>query len=104
MSRLGNIQESYGKQVTIAVANTYSSTVLGSDALPKNALIIASPVVTDSHGTHDIGTYTMLMTDNFGEAVRLTYTMQEGNGLTTEPTNPDILKLTIYTTLFRYIY
>lgn len=95
MSRLGNIQESYGKQVTIAVANTYSSTVLASDALPKNALIIASPVVTDSHGTHDIGTYTMLMTDNFGEAVRLTYTMQEGNGLTTEPTNPDILKLSI---------
>ena len=95
MSRLGNIQESYGKQVTIAVANTYSSTVLSSDALPKNALIIASPVVADSHGTHDIGTYTMLMTDNFGEAVRLTYTMQEGNGLITEPTNHDILKLSI---------
>ena len=95
MSKLGNIQESYGKQVTIAVANTYSSTVLASDALPKNALIIASPVVTDSQGIHDIGTYTMLMTDNFGEAVRLTYTIQEGNGLVTDTTNPDILKLSI---------
>lgn len=95
MSRLGNIQQSYGKQVTIAVANTNGSTVLASEVLPKNALIIASPVVTDNQIVYDSGTYSMVMTDANGEAVRLTYTIKEGSGLYANSSNPDILKLGI---------
>ena len=96
MSKLGNIQESYGKQITIAIANTYSSTVMGSTSLPKNALIISSPIVTDEQeNVYDYGTYNMIMTDNYGNPVRLTYTIQQGNGLSVDKLNDDILKLNI---------
>lgn len=94
MSKLGNIQESYGKPITIAVANTYSSTVLASTALPKNALIITAPITVDQQGNvYDFGTYNMIMTDNIGNSVRLTYTIQQGNGLNIDAVNNDILKL-----------
>lgn len=92
MSKLGNVQESYGKQFMIAVANTYGENVLASTSLPKNTLIISSPV--DSNG-NDIGTYNMIITDNFGNPVRLTYTIQQGNGLSVDNSNTDILKLNI---------
>lgn len=96
MSKLGNIQESYGKPIIIAVANTNSSTVLGSTALPKNALIISSPLTEDSQGNvYDLGTYNMIMTDNYGNPVRLTYTIQQGNGLNVDSSNTDIIRLDV---------
>lgn len=96
MSKLGNIKESYGKQITFAVANTYSSNVLTSTSLPKNALIISSPTITDVQGNvHDYGTYGVIITDNVGNPVRLTYTIQQGNGLGADSSNSDILKLNI---------
>ena len=92
MSKLGNIKESYGKQINIAVANTNGENVLASTILPKNNLIIASPVDADAN---DIGTYAIFITDNNGTPIRLSYTIQTGNGLTTDETNGDIIKLSI---------
>ena len=78
MSKLGYISKSYGKQINIAVANTYSYNVLSGSNLPDNALIITSNV--NEYG-EDTGTYSMVATDYEGTPVRLTYTIQEGNGL-----------------------
>lgn len=92
MSKLGNIQESYGKQINIAVANTFGENVLASTQLPKNNIIIASPVDADAN---DIGTYALFVTDYEGNAVRLTYTIQPGNGLRIDNDNTDIIKFDI---------
>lgn len=92
MSELGNINKSLGKQVNISVANTYSENVLNSKVLPTNTLIISSPI--DNNG-NDIGTYCLLVTDNNGTGVRLSYTIQPGNGLNIENENTDVLKLDI---------
>ena len=78
MSKLGYIKESYGKSFTSAIANTYSFNVLGSaEGLPRNTFIVASNI--DENG-YDTGTYSLLITDPYGNPVRLTYTLQEGNG------------------------
>ena len=78
MSKLGYIQESFGKQFNIAISNTYGYNVLGGNNLPSNTLIISSPVDEDNN---DIGTYSLLVTDYLGTPIRLSYTIQEGNGL-----------------------
>lgn len=92
MSKLGNISESFGKQIGIAIANTNGENVLASTILPKNNIIISSPVDADAN---DIGTYAMFITDNNGVPVRLSYTIQTGNGLNVDPNNADVVKLTI---------
>ena len=92
MSRLGNIKETYGKQIGISIANTNGENVLASQLLPKNNIIIASPVTDDAN---DIGTYVMLVTDNDGTPVRLTYVIEPGNGLNIDTNNTDIIKLDI---------
>lgn len=92
MSELGNVNKSFGKQINISVANTYSNNVLNSAVLPKNTLIISSPVDANNN---DIGTYCLLITDNNGKAVRLSYTLQTGNGLNVDNLNEDIIKLDI---------
>lgn len=78
MSKLGYISNIVGKQLNLAVANTYSQNVLDGSNLPSNSIIISSPI--DSNG-NDIGTYSMLATDNEGNPIRLTYSISEGNGL-----------------------
>lgn len=78
MSNLGYIEKSYGKSINIAVANTYSYNVLSSGNLPDNTIIISSPI---NENNEDTGTYSVLMTDYKGQPVRLTYTLQEGNGM-----------------------
>ena len=92
MSRLSNIKETYGKQIGISIANTNGENVLASTLLPKNNIIIASPVNADAN---DIGTYAMFMTDNEGTPVRLTYVIEPGNGLNIDTNNTDIIKLDI---------
>ena len=77
MSQLGYIYNSYGTQFNIAVANTYAFNILNSNSnLPTNTIIISAP-----YDNKDIGSYSLLATDNDGNPVRLTYTIQEGNGL-----------------------
>lgn len=72
MSKLNDIHSSYGKSFGIAVANTYSYTVLNATALPKNTVIVSSS---------EDGKASLLVTDNFGTAARLTYNILDGNGL-----------------------
>lgn len=92
MSNLGNIKQSYGKQIGISIANTNGTNILASTILPKNNLIIASPIDTDAN---DIGTYALFMTDNNGVPIRLSYTIKPGNGLNIDENNSDIIKLSI---------
>lgn len=78
MSKLGDIYSNYGKHFNIGIANTYGENVLSGSNLPKNSLIISAPI--DDEG-EDIGLYSLFATDSEGFPVRLTYTIQEGNGL-----------------------
>ena len=89
MSKLGYIYSSYGKQFNIGIANTYGVNVLSGSNLPKNSLIISSPL---DKSENDIGIYSLFAVDNEGKAVRLTYTIQEGNGIKYEN---DTIKLSI---------
>lgn len=89
MSRLGYIQNSYGNEFKVAIANTSSNIVLNGSNLPANTVIIASPV---NEYNDDTGSYSLIITDYKGTPVRLSYTISEGNGLHIKN---DILKLSI---------
>ena len=78
MSKLGYISKSYGSSFNVAIANTYGFNVLSGNNLPLNSLIVASPI---DDNNDDTGTYSLLVTDNYGNPIRLTYTIKEGNGI-----------------------
>ena len=78
MSKLGNIESSYGQQFNIGIANTYSYNILSGTNIPKNIIIISSPIDDENN---DIGTYSLMCTDSLGNPIRLTYCIKEGNGL-----------------------
>jgi len=78
MSKLGYIQNSYGKQFNIGISNTYATNILSGTNLPGNMLIISSPIDEDNN---DIGYYSILVTDSYGNPIRLTYTISQNNGL-----------------------
>ena len=78
MSKIGYIFKSYGSSFNAAVANTYGYIVLNGNNLPANSLIISSPV--DENG-NDVGSYSLIVTDYLSNPVRLTYTIEEGNGI-----------------------
>lgn len=82
MSKLGNIQRSYGKQFTIAIANSYVDNVLNANMLPKNAIIISSPYDTTTY--EDLGTPSIIATDNDGVGVLVTKSIAANNGLVYE--------------------
>lgn len=89
MSKLGYIYSSYGKQFNIGIANTYGVNVLSGSNLPKNSIIISSPL---DKSENDIGIYSLFAVDDEGKSVRLTYTLQEGNGIKYEN---DTIRLSI---------
>ena len=62
MSKIGNIKLSYVKQFNTAIANTYSN-------LSSNI----------NENFEDIGSYSMIATDNEGNHVRLTYCKKQCN-------------------------
>lgn len=92
MSKLGNIYLSYGKELKLSVANTYSNIILSGSNLPVNSIIISSNV---DDMNNDTGTYSLIATDNDGNPVRLTYCIKPGNGLGLSDTDTDILELKI---------
>lgn len=93
MSKLGNVNNSFGKQLNISIANTYSYILMNSTNLPSNTIIISSAV--NNYNIDDIGSYSMVVTDNEGNPVRLTYCIQEGNGLQVSDNNKDVIYLNI---------
>lgn len=92
MSKLGNIYLSYGKELKLSVANTYSNIILSGSNLPVNSIIISSNV---DDMNNDTGTYSLIATDNDGNPVRLTYCIKPGNGLGLSDTDADVLELKI---------
>lgn len=90
MSKLHDIQNSYGNNFSIIVANTYSYNIMNASGLPKSSIIIAAPF--DKNSYEDVGKYSMIVTDYEGNPVRLTYSFETGNGLKFEN---DQLKFTI---------
>ena len=92
MSKLGNIYLSYGKELKLSVANTYSNIILSGSNLPVNSIIISSNV---DEVNNDTGTYSLIATDNDGNPVRLTYCIKPGNGLGLSDTDADVLELKI---------
>lgn len=77
-TQLGNITKIYGRPHSSTVSNLTGNDILSASNLKPNTLIISSP--TDINCL-DIGTHSILATDGDGKAVRLTYTIQPGNGL-----------------------
>ena len=79
MSQLGNIQTTYGKSFSIAVANTTAENISYSSNLPKNTIIISAPC--DKSTYEDINGAALLVTDNNGEPILLSKSLIEGSGL-----------------------
>ena len=67
MTQTGNINNTYGNSITVAVANTYMRNVLESSYLPKSALLIANEYANGE----DIGHASLLVTDYGGKAAKL---------------------------------
>lgn len=78
MSRLNNIQSSYGKSFSFAIANTYSYNVMNASKLPASTMIVSSQL---DNAYEDLGQHSVIVTDIDGNPVRLTYDITEGNGL-----------------------
>lgn len=76
---LNNIRNSYGNAFEVIVANANSETVLNSNqTLPKSSLIIAAEYNKLTY--EDTGNNSLLITDSYGNPVRLTYQIETGNG------------------------
>jgi hypothetical protein len=77
-TQLGNVTQIYGHKHNTTVTNLNGETIMSSAYLNKNTIIISSP---QSINKEDIGTYSLFVTDSEGQPVRLSYTIQPGNGL-----------------------
>ena len=77
-TQLGNVTQIYGHKHNTTVTNLNGETIMSSTYLNKNTIIISSP---QSINKEDIGTYSLFVTDSEGKPVRLSYTIQPGNGL-----------------------
>lgn len=77
-TQLGNVTRIYGQKHNTTVTNLNGETIMSSAYLNKNTFIISSP---QSINKEDIGTYSLFVTDSEGQPVRLSYTIQPGNGL-----------------------
>lgn len=79
MSKLGDIYSSYGRQFSVAVANTYTDNIMNAYGLPQNTIIFASPY--DVSTGDDLGTPSIIVTDSEGTPVLLSKTISVRNGL-----------------------
>lgn len=80
MSRVGDVEKMYGTTFNIVTTNASGSDIINSKdtSLIPSSLIIASPL--DANG-NDLGVPTVLVTDDEGSPIRLTYVIKPGNGL-----------------------
>lgn len=92
MSQLGNTTLSFGREYNISTANCGGDQILASEALRANTLIANARIGADFN---DTGSYSLFMTDGKGMPVRLTYTIQPGNGLYVDQNDPDVLHMQI---------
>ena len=92
MSQIGNTTKSFGREYNISISNLGGEQILASDVLRKNTILIDAKV---DNNLEDNGSYTLFVTDANGVPVRLTYTMQPGNGLYADPNDTDVLRMCI---------
>ena len=91
-TQVGNTTKVFGRNYNISVSNVGGDEILSSSVLRENTIIIDSRI---DRNFEDIGTYAMFITDSDGKAVRLTYTIQPGNGLYVDEADHDKLKMRI---------
>ena len=77
-TQLGNVTKIYGQKRGTTVTNLNGETIMSSSYLKGNTFIVSAPQTINKE---DIGTYSLFMTDSEGQPVRLSYTIQPGNGL-----------------------
>jgi hypothetical protein len=96
ISKVGYVLEMHGNKFNMSVTNAPAHQILNNsntNILIGSSLIISSPI-TDNY--LDTGTPSMFMTDREGNPLRLTYTMQPGNGLVLDdPEFTGVLKMNI---------
>ena len=92
MSQIGNTTKSFGREYNISISNLGGEQILASEVLRKNTILIDAKV---NDSLEDNGSYTLFVTDGNGTPVRLTYTMQPGNGLYADPNDTDVLRMCI---------
>lgn len=108
MSQVGNVEKMYGNTLSIITTNAPGDKILDygrEHVFTENSLIISSPVVlTDTDNMHDLGTPSIICVDYEGKPLRLTYTIQPGDGLITDHNSPDVIRMNIdHHTLNTYI-
>ena len=91
-TQVGNTTKAFGRNYNITVSNVGGDNILTSSVLRENTIIIDSKI---DRNFEDVGTYAMFITDSEGKAVRLTYTIQPGNGLYVDESDHDKLKMRI---------
>ncbi len=89
---IGNTTYAFGRDFNISVSNMNGEDILESIYLNENTLIIVSKVNTN---LEDIGSYILFVTDINGNAVRLTYSIEPGNGIYVHPNDTYILNMYI---------
>lgn len=94
MSQVGNVENMFGSEFNVVTTNASAYKILedSESSFITTSLIVSSP--TNEFGT-DKKTPSILVTDFEGKPLRLTYTMQPGSGLISDPSNPDVLKMSI---------
>ena len=90
MTNTGNIENTYGNAMNVAIANTYAKNVLEASYLPKSSIIIST-----EYDTEDIGHAAMLVTDNNGNAAKVSNYIIEGNGLHVDQLNTNVVSMKI---------
>ena len=93
MAKTNDIQNTYGKTISVAIANTNLETVLNAYGLPKNSIIINSEY--DSINKTDIGNPSMIVTDYEGTPAVITRNIEEKNGLHSDMSNPNLIYMHI---------
>lgn len=90
MTNTGNIENTYGNAMNVAVANTYAKNVLEASYLPKSSIIIST-----EYDTEDIGHAAMLVTDNNGNAAKVSNYIIEGSGLHADQLNTNVVSMRV---------
>lgn len=99
MSKVGNIEKMFGNRFDIVATNATADMIINAKnkdlALIPSSLVITSPLDSDNQEIADKGTPSLLITDYEGNPMRLTYTIQPGDGLVVDYNNKDVIKMSI---------
>ena len=88
-----NINNSYGKSISVAIANTTLDNVLNAHGLPTNSIIVNTEY--DYENNVDLGHPSMTFTNFEGNAYILSRYIEEKNGLYADAENPNSIYLHI---------